>query len=274
MPYSYVGLTSLKSSITIGDAADDARLRAVLEAVSLQVDEECRRTFRTYLATRYLTADGAGRVLLDADLLAVTSLKGDPGGARTYADAWTTTDYDLQPDNAVAERVPYWAIETTSGGAFSFPTGVRRGVQVAGKWGYWEDLVSAGTLGAAIADTTTTSVTLAAGHGLEPLQTILVDAEQIYLTGFSAANVATVERGVNGTTAAAHLNGAAVSRYRYPGPVVEATRIQAARIFQRAHTPFGVQGSAEMGTVAVISRVDPDVKMLLQHYRSGLGMVA
>lgn len=272
MPHSYLGLTSLKSSITIGDSADDARLRAVLEAVSLQVDEECRRTFRTYQATRYATADAYGRLVLDADLLAVTSLKGDPGGARTYLDVWAPTDYDLEPESALAERQPFWAISARSGGDFAFPVGVSRGVEVVGTWGYWEDLVAVGAL-AADAGSGDTTVTLAPGHGLEPLQTVLIGSEQMYLTGFSAANVASVERGVNGTTAAAHSSGAAVARYRYPAPVVEATRIQAARLFQRVHAPFGVTGSAELGTTAVISRVDPDVMMLLRNYRSGVGVV-
>jgi hypothetical protein len=274
MPWSYLGLQSFKAAITIpsADSADDARLRAVLEAVSQQIDQECGRTFRTYLATRYLSADQAGRILLDADLLSVITLKGDAASARTYTDLWAVTDYDLIPDNAVADRSPYQEIATAPSGEFGFPTGARRGVQIVGKWGYWEDLFAlSATLNEAL-DATETGVDVTAVTELEVGQTILVDAEQMYVTAFPGPNTATVERGVNGTTAATHALGAAVSRYRYPGPIVEATRIQAARVFQRVHAPFGIQGSAEMGTVAVIARIDPDVKMLLQRYRSGLGM--
>lgn len=272
MPHSYLGLESLKASITIGDAADDARLRAVLEAASQQVDDECGRTFRVYLGTAYPTLDG-GRLVLDADLLAVTSLKTDADGDRVYETTWAPTDYDLLPTDAPGRRAPYWEIATAPGGRYGFPWNARRGVELVGKLGYWEDLLAVGTLGAAVATTNGTTITLTAGHGLEALQTIRVDDEQMYLTTV-AGNTLTVERGVNGTTAAAHLDGAGVSVYRYPAPIVEATRLQAARLFQRVHAPFGIQGSADLGTAAVISRIDPDVTMLIRHYRSGVGVVA
>lgn len=49
-----------------------------------------------------------------------------------------------------------------------------------------------------------------------------------------------------------------------PEPVVQATLIQAARLFRRKDSPEGVTGSAEFGLVRV-SRVDPDVQALLSH---------
>lgn len=49
-----------------------------------------------------------------------------------------------------------------------------------------------------------------------------------------------------------------------PEPVVQATLIQAARLFRRKDSPEGVTGSAEWGLVRV-SRVDPDVQALLAH---------
>jgi hypothetical protein len=52
-----------------------------------------------------------------------------------------------------------------------------------------------------------------------------------------------------------------------PGPVKEAAYIQSMRIYMRQKAPFGVVGSAEMGTVTVIPKFDPDVEMLLRPYR-------
>lgn len=278
MPHAYLGVASLKASLTISssDTSDDARLLRVLEAVSQAIDDECARVpgFQPRTATRYYAARCADELLLAHDLLSVTSLKTDPDGDRVYDETWATTDYDLAPDNAAAERSPYWKILTTPNGNYGFPVGTRRGVEIVGLWGYWLDLLAgSSTLGAAITTTTGTSVTLTTGHAVEAGHTLLIDSEQLYVSALST-NTATVERGVNGTTAATHLNAAAVSIYRYPGPVIEAARLMAARIAQRHHAPFGVTGSAEMGTVSVIARVDPDVKMLLSRYRSGLGMAA
>ena len=45
-----------------------------------------------------------------------------------------------------------------------------------------------------------------------------------------AGNTLTVDRGANGTTAAAHGAGSVIDVYEYPGPVAEATIILAARL--------------------------------------------
>lgn len=275
MRYSFLGLSSFKSSVVISDTADDARLLAVLESISRQIEQDCQRRFQPYTATEYFGPGNASVLLLDSDLLSVTSLKTDDGN-RTYPYTWAVTDYDLAPDNAPQNQEPYWMIEARPYGAYNFPLGHswgRRSVEIAGVWGYWLDTLAIGTIAAAIATTTTTSVTMTAGHGLEVGNTVLIDSEQLYITAVST-NTLTVERGVNGTTAATHLILASVALYRYPGPIVEALRVQANRIFQRVHAPFGVVGSAEMGTATMIARIDPDVKALISRYRSGLGMIA
>ncbi len=51
-----------------------------------------------------------------------------------------------------------------------------------------------------------------------------------------------------------------------PAPVREATLLQATRLYKRTDAPFGVTGSAEHGQLQTISRVDPDVKELLQPF--------
>lgn len=52
-----------------------------------------------------------------------------------------------------------------------------------------------------------------------------------------------------------------------PGPITEACNLQTQRIFKRKDAPFGVMGSADMGTVMVIPKLDPDVKLMLDAYR-------
>lgn len=50
-----------------------------------------------------------------------------------------------------------------------------------------------------------------------------------------------------------------------PDEIVQATIIQAARLFKRRESPEGVTGSAEWGTIR-LSRVDPDVRALIAPY--------
>lgn len=49
-----------------------------------------------------------------------------------------------------------------------------------------------------------------------------------------------------------------------PADVHTACVIQALRLFKRKDAPFGVVGSAEMGQLLVMSKLDPDVEMLLR----------
>lgn len=69
---------------------------------------------------------------------------------------------------------------------------------------------AATTLSSAIADTTTTSVSVASAAAINAGSVIIVDTEQMYVSSVST-NTLTVIRGYNGTTAATHSSGAAVT---------------------------------------------------------------
>lgn len=51
-----------------------------------------------------------------------------------------------------------------------------------------------------------------------------------------------------------------------PAPVVQATALQSHRIWQRRQAPFGVSGSNEMGQVRALTKIDPDLELLLNQY--------
>ena len=57
-----------------------------------------------------------------------------------------------------------------------------------------------------------------------------------------------------------------------PYEVQLACKLQAARLFVRKQSPFGIAGSIELGTVRLNSRLDPDVEMLLKTYRRNKGL--
>lgn len=59
------------------------------------------------------------------------------------------------------------------------------------------------------------------------------------------------------------------ARYGYPStpyPIVQATLLQAGRLFRRKDSPEGIVGSAEFGGVTAVRRVDPDVMQLISPY--------
>lgn len=52
-----------------------------------------------------------------------------------------------------------------------------------------------------------------------------------------------------------------------PEPVVQATIIQASRLFKRYDSPLGVAGFGDMGAIRVSRALDPDVAQLVEPYR-------
>lgn len=52
-----------------------------------------------------------------------------------------------------------------------------------------------------------------------------------------------------------------------PDLVSEACLLQASRLFKRKDSPLGVAGAAEFGVMRVLSKLDPDVELMLNPYR-------
>ncbi len=118
------------------DANDDAMIELLIESVSRFIDAETATKF--YLPaideTRYFTAVESDKVYVGF-LASLTSISVDYAGTRTYTDL-TATDYDLTPDNASLDGVPYTAIETNKQQSSAYFPRTRRGVKVVGKWGW------------------------------------------------------------------------------------------------------------------------------------------
>lgn len=267
--------------IATADTVDDALLLARLETASRWIDDHCRRRFYVVTATRYFTPKDGYRLLVD-DLLAVTSLKTDEDADRVYEKTWATTDYDLEPYNGWPKLV----IATTPRGQYSFPAGghygfqqgiiagrhgVAKSVEITGEWGYGNGFgatpyrASGATV--TVGDATNTTVTVSDQALLAVGQLILVESERMYVTALTDGppDTATVERGVNGSTAAAHAAAPAYI-YQYPKSIRDACMIQAARLHKRKEAPFGVAGVSDMGTAVVIGKLDPDLRTHIEFY--------
>ena len=211
MTNAYVSLHTVKSSgvLNISGSGDDSRLRGLAESVSRMIDRYCNRHFYVLQSTRTFDSN-ATLTLLVPDLISVDSsgLKTDDDKDRTFESTWATADYLLLPSNADPatasnpESRPYSRVEVDIDARTKseFPVG-RQTVQIAGQWGWWRHLKRASETANAIADATTTSVTVSSRTDVEAGHTILIDSEQMSVQSYST-NTLTVVRGANGTTAA------------------------------------------------------------------------
>jgi len=116
---------------------DINNMTSVIQSVSEWLDSKFNTTFYARTETRVYTADMDDMLYID-DLLSITTLKTDTTDDGTYDTTWTTADYWLEPTNNDLGRKPrpYRQIRVNYNGSNSFPSGVQRGVQIAGSWGY------------------------------------------------------------------------------------------------------------------------------------------
>ncbi len=276
---AYVTVDLLKSSsvLNVTGTGDDTRLRLLAESQSRLIDRLCNRHFYALTATRTFDVLDTSTVLL-SDLAAITTLKTDDNIDRTFETTWATTDYRLRPSNAdPATRFnsnsrPYTSVVVDSNGTKSFTLGDET-AQIVGEWGWWLHKATATETADAISSTTATTFSVSARTDVEAGHTILVDSEQLYVLSYSG-NTLTVTRGVNGTTAATHSGGAAIGLYEYPDPVVEATIIQAARMWKRKDSSFANAVGLEGGLMEIFRGADQDVKQAVRPYRKmAMGVV-
>ena len=161
----------------------------------------------------------ANSIVLDAWLISTTTVTAYKQTARTSSETLTEgydNDFWLMPYNST----PKVELKLNEDTAKSFHAG-QQTLSILGNWGYSNDTTPAKTTVDAVSSTTATSVSVASAGDLSPAQTVLVDSEQLYITSISG-NTLTVERGVNGTTAATHSGGASVYAYAYPELVIQA----------------------------------------------------
>lgn len=217
----YISLDALKAELGITVTTKDAQLKRFIERASNFIEQRTGRVFIPETATRTFDAPmpnlPRGALYLHDDLLSVTSITDDQG-------ALSAGDYFLYPLN----RSPKRRIElNTSREFWYYDDTPQSAVVIVGQWGYCADYEDTGaTLGAAISSTTTLTFTASSGTLLQTGWSLLIDSEQMFVTGISG-NTITVQRGNNGTTAATHLNGAAIYRYTPPAGIEETASLLA-----------------------------------------------
>lgn len=164
---------------------------------------------------RFLGQRDTGQYVLDLDddLLEATTIT-------WYGTELTDDQYRLVGANSSADSYPYSRILFDGNSVPSFNRDFDSKIAIEGIWGVQDSSTYAytdvGTLAAAIADTTTTSVSVADGNLYQVYQYIKIDDELMLITDIRTTgtpHILTVERGANGFTAATHLDAATVSRW-------------------------------------------------------------
>ena len=117
----YATLADLKARLDITSDDKDAILEQVIEAASRQVDGWCGRPFASGEATRQLTADNSGMVIMPNDLHTISEIAVDRDDDRVYETIWPIESVDLQPYPG-----PYQVIRPRRG--YNFPTALEGGL--------------------------------------------------------------------------------------------------------------------------------------------------
>jgi len=225
----------------------DATFSTIIERASRFIDAQTYRHFYSRVATIELGAGGPPvwsqqerryihRLFTDVDVVSVTSLKVDEGGDGTFEITMASgSDYWTFPQASASPTKPIRAFDIVAGRSSapqitSWPTSPRR-VELIGIIGYDQETTAAGTVDGEIASSVTALV-MDAGHGIDVGDTIIAGSEQCYVSAYdSGTETLTITRSVNGTTAATISDGAAIVRRVFPAQIVQATMLEAQRIY-------------------------------------------
>ena len=267
---AYADVTTFKSAEYANIVANTNQLsfRKLLESASRHLDEATHRTFFAWEGAKYY--DGKYGNLLVDDLLSITTIKLDEDGDATYEETMAATDYTLYPANGY----PKERIELSNNSDYgAFAGGIRRGVEITGVHGYGdgESATPYYTSGQTVQDNPlsagATTLTVTATTTLGAGMTLRIESEQLYIESVTDATTCVVQRGVNGTTAAEHVQATAISIYEAPQPIREATLILAMRAWKRKDSAFqDAVGSPETGLVVAYKDQDPGVKAIVRDY--------
>lgn len=215
MPNLYVTPDDVQLQSAKAAALTDAQLLALIEMVSRRIDSACGRFFYTESGIRYFDGNGGCSLALPVDFQSIIAIATDEDDDLVYEIDWEATDFVTYPYN----DGPRWKLYVAPDSDLYFPNGMKS-VKLTGVWGYGDGTASPwGTSGVTgtVATTGGTSLTLAGNGPIVAGQTIRIGDEQMYVSAVAtgATGPATVERGVNGTTATTH-SAAAITIARYP----------------------------------------------------------
>jgi len=262
---NYLTPRGLSSSNITADTNDDTIISDMLQGISRWIDTQTHRTFYPRVETRYFDTPDGESLFLDDDLLALTTLT---NGANTY----TSAQYLLYPKNAQPKQWIKLLGSASIAWEASAAGDIESAISILGWWGFnnnysqrgWS---SAGTLGAAMSDTTTASLTMTAGHTVLKDEIYKIDSEIVNVSNVSTNAVTLASRGDNGSTAATHLNGAVVYKWNVQ-PEIKQALLSIAQSVYSSRDGQSTQGNITVSNAGVVIRPG-DVSGMTQRTISG-----
>jgi hypothetical protein len=229
--HTYATREEVKAAAGWEAAADDLLADRLIESHSDKVDELFHRRFfpRSYTRSydypsRFQVQPGI--LWLDDDLLVVTQFTAS-------GVVISSADYFLGPDKPDTEA--YDRIELDATSTATFGAGGQRSLVVEGLWGYSRNTAVVGALAAGL-NNSATALPAATYPALGVGDLLFIGSELIVVSDRAEVNevdTLTLIRGAYGTTAASHLQGAAMTKNVPPGLIRDlviaeciATRVQ------------------------------------------------
>lgn len=263
-PPIFAGLADIKAQLSAMSTNSDDRLETCARGASAFFASETRRTFEPYDAVWQYDWTAKKRLVLDDDLLVLDSVS-------DFSGTIPSSDYALLPGH----RAPYSAVQLLGTREFKYNTNAGRtnAISVSGTWGYHDNPVAmwqdATTLSAAVDD----AVILIPVNALPAdvvLRLIKVGDEYMRVldTQTSPSAGLIVQRGVNGSTAAAHAEDAPVAVFQPNAEIVRAVSTIALYLYETKDN-FGTVYAAADGVVEVARTLPGYVYDTIVSYRSG-----
>jgi len=264
----YLQITEFKAypGSKITGSGDNSLIYDLLTEASRLIDEETGRFFYEITETRKFDCPRKPYVdlVFDWPLLSLTTLTN--GNGTTIS----SSDYFLYPD---PNNPPFMWLELdkSSGIVWEYSDTPQQAIQVAGKWGWHEDYSRAWeSSGDTVQDDplsdSATSLGVSDGTNFDPQQMLLVESEQIYISSISG-NTLTVVRGCNGTTAAEHAKGKAISIYKPQPTIKKLCKRIALWLYKQRDGMFETTGHPELGITVVPTALPSDIKRGLMRLR-------
>lgn len=262
----YTTLARTKDIMKASSTTDDSNLLREIRKASRRVDRHfhsARPFFNPYIETRDFeicakdVITGQGLFLLRENLLSLTSVTA--GNESLAVDSVVETF----PRNTSPIRKLHLIDTSTTWYGFDVTNERPLYLKVTGIWGYHSDYANAwlsvdtvqdvGGINASVTSVTVSDVDAADAYGETAISAgnlIRIDSEFMEVTATNTStNVVTVRRGVNGSTAAAHDNGATVETWQVEDTVAGAVARQAAFQYARQGTYSNQQAVGDLGAV-------------------------
>lgn len=237
---AYCGVTTFKTAANIQTTQFDELILEHLLAASREIDRLTQRRYFPVTATNSYRwppfhVAASWEIWTEDDLLSVSSITASTSGINATPVA--ITHYFLEPQQ---HGPPYNRVEVdlSSSDVFTAGTTPQRSVAITGQWGYCANTVPVGTLAAPIGSTDTTiSITLTGA--VEAGDVLLIENEAVFAEIYPGYTLLSYQRGVNGTTAAAHAGSTAVNKYVAPYDIRRMVRADALGTFSQDQASWG-----------------------------------